>query len=130
MPNYHEKSYSEATAEAIDKQVRSLMDAAYLRAVEIIQQNRAMVELMARMLIEFESLDRQDVLEIRGGTFDIEKNGSASSSPKTSSARLLRHLPQIACRSTPRPRSRTRLRHNKFKLYPIRFLSPLEAKAA
>lgn len=73
MPNLHEKSYSEATAETIDKQVRSLLDAAHVRAVGIIEEHRVQVELMTQMLMEFESLDRDDVLEIMTGKFDVEK---------------------------------------------------------
>jgi cell division protease FtsH len=73
MPNYHEKSYSEETAGAIDKEVRSLLDAAHLRAKEIILEHRHQVQLMTEMLMEFESLDRDDVLEIMSGKFDIEK---------------------------------------------------------
>ncbi len=73
MPNFHEKSYSEATAETIDKQVRSLLDAAHVRAVGIIEEHRVQVELMTQMLMEFESLDRDDVLEIMTGQFDVEK---------------------------------------------------------
>lgn len=72
MPNYSEKSYSEATAEAIDKEVRSLVDAAHERALEILQEHRAAVQLMKEMLMEFESLDRDDVLEIMKGSFDVE----------------------------------------------------------
>ncbi len=37
MPGYHEKYYSEATAEAIDKEVRSILDEAHKRAREIIE---------------------------------------------------------------------------------------------
>jgi cell division protease FtsH len=73
MPNYHEKSYSEATAESIDKEVRSLLDEAHLRAKEIIEANRALVQLMTEMLMEFETLDREDVLEIMNGKFDLDK---------------------------------------------------------
>lgn len=73
MPNYQEKSYSEATAEAIDKQVRALSDAAHKYAREIIETHREQVELMTEMLMRFESLDRDDVLEIMTGKFDADK---------------------------------------------------------
>ncbi len=73
MPGFHEKNYSEATAEEIDKQVRSLLDEAHKRAREIIEQFREQVQLMTEMLMEFESLDRDDVLEIMTGKFDVEK---------------------------------------------------------
>ncbi len=73
MQNFHEKSYSEATAEAIDKEVRSLLDAAHKRAKEIIEVNQQQVQLMTEMLMEFESLDRDDVIEVMKGNFDVEK---------------------------------------------------------
>lgn len=73
MPNYHEKNYSEATAEAIDKEVRMLLDEAHKTARKIIEEYRAQVQLMTDLLMEFESLDRDDVLEIMKGNFDVEK---------------------------------------------------------
>jgi cell division protease FtsH len=73
MPSSHEKSYSEATAEAIDKEVRVILDEAHVRAKEIIEANRQQVQLMTEMLMEFETLDREDVLEIMNDEFDSEK---------------------------------------------------------
>jgi cell division protease FtsH len=73
MQGYHEKSYSEATAEVIDKQVRSLVDDALKYARQVIGEHKSQVELMTQMLMEFESLDKEDVLEIMNNTFDIDK---------------------------------------------------------
>lgn len=73
MQSFHEKNYSQATAEAIDKEVRALLDAALLKATEIITAHKPQVELMTQMLMEFESLDRDDVIEIMSGSFDVEK---------------------------------------------------------
>lgn len=73
MSNYREKSYSEATAKSIDEEVRKLLDEALRYAKEIILSKRAEVQLMTEMLMEFETLDRDDVLEIMNGTWDIEK---------------------------------------------------------
>jgi cell division protease FtsH len=73
MPNYHEKSYSDATAEEIDKEVRMILNEAHLRAKEIIETNRKPLQLMTDMLMEYETLDRDDVLEIMHGNFDQEK---------------------------------------------------------
>lgn len=69
----HEKNYSEATAERIDEQVRKILDEAYERAKDLLQEKRAQVELMTEMLMEFETLDREDVLEIMKGEFDVDK---------------------------------------------------------
>ncbi|EPL00472.1 peptidase M41 family protein [Chlamydia psittaci 02DC14] len=71
--SYHEKSYSEETAKAIDSELRSLLDAAYQRALTIIREHRDEVELMTQMLIEFETLDAKDVKEIMDHTWDPEK---------------------------------------------------------
>ncbi len=71
--NYHEKSYSEETARAIDIEVRNLLEEAHKRAVDIIHLKRAEVELMTQMLIEFETLDAKDVRDILNKEWDPEK---------------------------------------------------------
>ncbi len=72
MPNYHEKSYSEETALAIDKEVKKIIDEAYHRAKKILEEKREAVELMTQMLMEFETLDKEDVKEIIEDRFNIE----------------------------------------------------------
>lgn len=64
MGEYHEKAYSDETAKAIDAEVRSILDAAHETAHKIILEFKEQVELMTQMLIEFETLDSEDVLEI------------------------------------------------------------------
>lgn len=59
-----EKQYSEATAKAIDEEVRKLIDSAHGRALELIEQYRDQVELLAEMLMEFETLDGEEVKKI------------------------------------------------------------------
>jgi cell division protease FtsH len=73
MANYHEKSYSEETAKKIDAEVKTLIDDAHKRAVEILEVNRDKVQLMADMLMEFETLDATDIKEIMDGTWDAQK---------------------------------------------------------
>lgn len=73
MPSYHEKNYSEETAKAIDNEVRKILDEAHQKSKEILESNRDKVQLMADMLMEFETLDREDVLEIMEGRWDVEK---------------------------------------------------------
>lgn len=73
MPSYQDKNYSQATAKFIDDEVKKIMDQAHTQAVQLIQNNRDKVQLMTDMLIEFETLDRDDVLEIMNGKWDIEK---------------------------------------------------------
>jgi len=73
MPGMHEKNYSPETAKKIDEEVRILLDEAHENAKKIIEENREKLLLMTDMLMEFETLDRQDVQEIMDGTWDIEK---------------------------------------------------------
>jgi cell division protease FtsH len=61
---YHEKPYSDETAKAIDAEVRKLLDEGHETARKIILEYRDQVELMTQMLMEFETLDSEDVQEI------------------------------------------------------------------
>lgn len=67
------KKYSDETAKAIDLEVRSILDAAHDKAKEIILKYREHVELMTQMLIEFETLDAEDVKKIINGEWNIEE---------------------------------------------------------
>lgn len=62
--NYHEKKYSEETAKVIDHEVREILNAAIQRARDILKACSKQVELMAAMLVEFETLDAEDVMKI------------------------------------------------------------------
>lgn len=61
---YHEKPYSDETAKSIDAEVRKILDEAHETARTIILEYRKEVELMTQMLMEFETLDSEDVQEI------------------------------------------------------------------
>jgi cell division protease FtsH len=52
------KPYSERTAEAIDAEVRTLLGDAHARVMQTLQQQRAVLERLARMLLEQETVDR------------------------------------------------------------------------
>lgn len=80
LAGYHEKNYSDETAQQIDKEVRKLMDEAYTQAKNIILKYEAQARCMADMLMEFETLDATDVKEIMAGTWDPEvKRGRVKS---------------------------------------------------
>lgn len=73
MSNYHEKMYSQETAKAIDEEVRRILDEAHGYAKSLVEAHRDKVQLMTDMLMEFETLDREDVKLIMDGTWDTEK---------------------------------------------------------
>jgi len=76
MANYHEKSYSDETARKIDMEVKTLIDVAHKRASEILLENKDKVQLMADMLMEFETLDAIDVKEIMDGSWNADTKRS------------------------------------------------------
>ena len=73
MPMAPERHYSEETAKHIDEQVRKLMQEAHDKAVQILQENEKKLMLMTDMLMEFETLDRPDVLAIMDDKWDAEE---------------------------------------------------------
>jgi cell division protease FtsH len=58
------RDYSEATAEQIDQEVRKLLDDAYHLAKETLTANRDKLEVIAKALLEFETLDGSQIKEI------------------------------------------------------------------
>jgi len=60
------KPYSEATAQMIDEEARSLVKGAYERTTKLIVDKRAQLELLAERLLEREMLTHNDVLELLG----------------------------------------------------------------
>ncbi|WP_051010896.1 ATP-dependent zinc metalloprotease FtsH [Kallipyga massiliensis] len=56
------KHYSEETARQIDKEVRGLMKSAYDMAMEILEANRTMMEKLANLLLDEETV-RKDAFE-------------------------------------------------------------------
>ncbi len=73
MPGQGLKNYSDQTARQIDDEVRQLLAQANEKAIEVIEEKKEQVELMAKMLLEFEVLDKEDVQAIMTGEWDADK---------------------------------------------------------
>jgi cell division protease FtsH len=58
------RDYSEATAEQIDQEVRKLLDDAYQLAKTTLIANRDTLEVIAKALLEYETLDGSQIKEI------------------------------------------------------------------
>ncbi len=67
-----ERNYSEETSKIIDAEVKKMIDEAYQLAKKLIIENQDKVQLMTDMLLEFETLDQEDVLAIMDGSFTKE----------------------------------------------------------
>jgi len=61
------KDYSEETAEAIDHEVRTIIERAYNRALELLQNNLDKLHLLARTLLEREVLDGDEMGRVLRG---------------------------------------------------------------
>jgi cell division protease FtsH len=59
-----ERDFSEETAAAIDDEVRNLVDQAYRRAKMVLTENRAVLDRLADMLIERETVDAEELQEL------------------------------------------------------------------
>ncbi|MGA8597561.1 MAG: ATP-dependent zinc metalloprotease FtsH [Bryobacteraceae bacterium] len=61
LAGMEERDYSEHTAEAIDQEVRSLIDSSYSRVTNILRQRRHALEAIVKRLIEKETLDESEL---------------------------------------------------------------------
>ena len=59
-----ERDFSEDTAATIDSEVSELVDSAYKRATKVLTENRGMLDEMAEMLIERETIDSEDIQDL------------------------------------------------------------------
>ncbi len=64
------KDYSEHTAKEIDAEVRRIIEESFKRAEDVIRANRDKLELIAKALLEYETLEGSQVADIiKTGTF-------------------------------------------------------------
>ena len=59
-----ERDFSEDTAATIDKEVSDLVDVAYKRATKVLVDNRAVLDELAEMLVEQETVDAEELQEL------------------------------------------------------------------
>lgn len=59
-----ERDFSEETAATIDMEVRDLVDVAYNRAKQVLQENRHILDKLAAMLIDKETVDAEELQEL------------------------------------------------------------------
>ena len=58
------RNYSESTAQKIDAEVKRLIDTAYAKATELIVSHRDKLDVIAKGLLEYETLDAKHIHEI------------------------------------------------------------------
>ncbi len=62
-----QRDYSDAVAEQIDVEVRSIIDEAYQEAVRLLTENRDKLELIAQRLLDIESLEAEEFTALMEG---------------------------------------------------------------
>jgi cell division protease FtsH len=62
--SYLERNYSEATAQAMDAAVRTVLHEVFAQALEILAANRALLDVAATRLLEVETLDEGALREL------------------------------------------------------------------
>ena len=65
-----ERDYGEETGNAIDAEVRAIVDARLERTVTLLRERRDVLERTARRLLEKETLDEAELLEFAGRAAD------------------------------------------------------------
>ncbi|MFY7671667.1 ATP-dependent zinc metalloprotease FtsH [Tenacibaculum sp. MEBiC06402] len=60
------KPYSEETAKVIDEEISKIIEGQYTRAIEILDQNRDKLDILAQKLLEKEVIFKDDLIEIFG----------------------------------------------------------------
>jgi cell division protease FtsH len=68
--------YSEATAQLIDQELQVLLAEGYDRALHILRKDRDILERLARMLLDKEVVDRNELRELMGSRQDTQGNGT------------------------------------------------------
>jgi cell division protease FtsH len=62
-----QKNVSEATMQKVDAEIRRIIDEQYALARKLIEDNRDKVELMAKTLLEWETIDADQIEDIMAG---------------------------------------------------------------
>jgi cell division protease FtsH len=59
-----DRDFSDSTASAIDDEVKKLVDQAYQRAKQVLVENRGVLDKLANMLVEKETVDADELQDI------------------------------------------------------------------
>ena len=61
-----DKPYSDATAQTMDEEARSIVDAAYARTLELLREKKPQLQQVAEMLLEQETITHDDIYDTIG----------------------------------------------------------------
>jgi cell division protease FtsH len=61
------KTISEATQQKVDAEIRAILDTQYALARRLLEENRDKVEMMTKALLEWETIDAEQIDDIMAG---------------------------------------------------------------
>jgi AFG3 family protein len=61
-----QKPYSDATAQAMDEEARRIVDDAYARTLNLIQEKKDEVDKIAQLLLQKETITHDDIVDVIG----------------------------------------------------------------
>ncbi len=73
MEMTQDRGYSEEVAATIDQEVRRIIDTAQARAVQILEENKELLEKLSQYLLEFEKIDGEVFQRLMDGTNTLEE---------------------------------------------------------
>jgi cell division protease FtsH len=79
-----QQNISEATAQTIDAEVRRLVEAGYAEATQILTDKRADLEVLAKGLIEFETLSGDEIKDLIQGIRPVRESTIEPAGPRSS----------------------------------------------
>lgn len=68
------RDFSDSTAEKIDKEIKQILDQAYIDAKKLLMENREKVDMIAKALLQFETVSGEEVNALIRGE-SIERTG-------------------------------------------------------
>jgi len=63
---FDERPYSEKTARVMDEEAKNIVDKAYQRTLDLLNEKKKEVEIVAKMLLEKETIVHDDVSDVVG----------------------------------------------------------------
>jgi cell division protease FtsH len=79
-----QQNVSEATAQKIDVEIKRLVEAAHVEAREMLEQRRADLEVLAKGLLEFETLTGEEIKDLLAGKRPTRESVIEPQAPRSS----------------------------------------------
>ena len=61
-----EKPYSDATAQVMDEEAKTMVDDAYIRTLDLLKSKKDQLSILANLLIEKETINHDDIVDVLG----------------------------------------------------------------